>query len=78
MGATIRIDLDVLKMTKQGGCCITVLVQNEIQLHQRKTKKGLLLYALISMQNEPNISCASSFFKQKAWFKLEMAVSKGF
>ena len=41
-------------MTVQGGCCTTVVVQNEIQIHQRKTEKGLHLYAIISMLNEPN------------------------
>ena len=41
-------------MTVQGGCCTTVVVQNDIQIHQQKTEKGLPLYAIISMQNEPN------------------------
>ena len=39
MAATIRIDLDVSKMTVQGGCCTTVVVQNEIQIHQQKRRK---------------------------------------
>ena len=40
MAATIRFDLDISKMTVQGGDCITVvdIVQNEIQIHQQKQK----------------------------------------
>ena len=53
MAAIIRFDLDVSKMTVQGGCCTTV-VQNEIQNSSTKTEKGLPLYAIISMPNEPN------------------------
>ena len=54
MAAIIRFDLDVSKMTVQGGCCTTVVVQNELQIHQKKKEKGLPLYAIISMMNEPN------------------------
>ena len=42
MPAIIRFDLDVLKMTVQGGCCTTVVVQNEIQIHQQKRRKAYL------------------------------------
>ena len=35
MATIIRFDLDVSKMTRQGGCCTTVVVQNEI-LKSRK------------------------------------------
>ena len=41
-------------MKRQCGCCTTVVVQNEILIHQQKMEKGLPLYAIISMQNEPN------------------------
>ena len=51
MAAIIRFDLHILKMTVQGGCCTNVEVQNEIQIHQQKTEKGLPLYAIISMMN---------------------------
>ena len=54
MAAIIRFDLDVSKRTRQRGCCKTEVVQNEIQIHQQETEKGLPLYAIISMQNEPN------------------------
>ena len=36
MAVIIRFDLDLSKMTVQGGCCTTVVVQNEIQIHQQK------------------------------------------
>ena len=36
MAAIIRFDLDISKMTVQGGGCTTVVVQNEIQIHQQK------------------------------------------
>ena len=41
MAAILRFDLDVSKMTVQGGCCTTV-VQNEIQIHQQKRRKAYL------------------------------------
>ena len=41
MAAIIRLDIDVSKMSLQGGCCTTVVVQNDIQIHQQKTEKGL-------------------------------------
>ena len=44
MAAILRFDLDVSKMTVQGGCCTIVVVQNGIQIHQQKTEKGLPLY----------------------------------
>ena len=53
MAAIIRFDLDISKMTVQGGCCTTVVVQIEIQIRQQK-QKGLPLYAIISTMNEPN------------------------
>ena len=55
MAVIIRFELDVSKMKVQGGCCITIEVQNEIQIHQQKRRKGLPLYAIISMLNEPNL-----------------------
>ena len=42
MAATIRLDLDVSKMSLQGGCCTTVVVQNEIQIHQQKRRMAYL------------------------------------
>ena len=36
MAAIIRFDLNILKMTVQGGGCTTVVMQNEIQVHQKK------------------------------------------
>ena len=42
MAAILRFDLDVSKMTVQGGCCTTVVVQNEIQMHQQKRRKVYL------------------------------------
>ena len=36
IAAIIRFDLDISKMTVQDGDCTTVVVQNEIQIHQRK------------------------------------------
>ena len=36
MAAIIRFDLDISKMTVQGGDCTTVVVQNEIQIHQQQ------------------------------------------
>ena len=54
MAAIFRFDLDVSKMNVQGACCTIVVVQNEIQIHQQKTEKGLPLYAIISTPNDPN------------------------
>ena len=54
MTAIFRFDLDVSKMTRQYDCCITVVVQNEIQIHQQKRRKAYPFYVIISMQNEPN------------------------
>ena len=51
MAAIIRFDLDVSKMTVQGGCCTTVV---EYTNPSTKTEKGLPLYVIISMLNEPN------------------------
>ena len=31
-------------MTVQGGCCTTVVVQNDIQIHQQKRRKAYLYY----------------------------------
>ena len=46
MAAIIRFDLDISKMTVQGGDvgdgCTTVVVQNEIQIHQQKRRKAYL------------------------------------
>ena len=53
MAAIIRFDLDVSKMTVQGGCCTTVVLQNEIKIHQQKRRKAYFC-AIISMLNEPN------------------------
>ena len=38
MAAIIRLDLDVSKMSQQGGCCTAVVVQNELQIHQQKRR----------------------------------------
>ena len=38
MAAIIRFDLYVSKITVQGGCCTTVVVQNEIQIRQQKRR----------------------------------------
>ena len=54
MAVIIQFDLGVSKMTRQGGCFTTVVVQNKIQIYQQKTEKGLPLYAIISLQNELN------------------------
>ena len=40
--AIIRFDLDVSKMTGQGGCCTTVVVRNEVQIYQQKRRKAYL------------------------------------
>ena len=50
MAAFIRFDLDVLQMTRQGGCCFTVVGQNDIQ----KRRKAYIFYSIMSMQNESN------------------------
>ena len=42
MAAIIRFDLDVSKMTVHGGCCTTLIVQNEIQINQQKRRKVCL------------------------------------
>ena len=42
MAAITRFDFDVSKMTVEGGCYKTVVVQNEIQ-NQQKTEKGVPL-----------------------------------
>ena len=42
MAVILRFDLDVSKMTVQGGCCTTVVVQNEIQMHQQNRRKAYL------------------------------------
>ena len=55
MAAIIRFDLDISKMTVQGGGCTTIVMQNEIQIHQQKTEKGLPLEAIISMMNKHNL-----------------------
>ena len=39
MVAIIRFDLDTSKMTVQGGCCTTEVVQNEIQIHQQNGER---------------------------------------
>ena len=44
-----RYDLDVSKMIRQSGCFTTVIVQNEIQIHQQKTEKSLPVYEIIPM-----------------------------
>ena len=48
MAAIIRLDLDVSKMTRQGGCCTTVVVQNEIQIHQQNGERPTFIDAIIS------------------------------
>ena len=48
MAAIIQSDLYASKMTRQDGCFTTVVVQNEIQIHQQKREKGLPKYAIIS------------------------------
>ena len=49
MAVIIRFDLDVSKMTRQGGCWTTVVVRNEIMTHlSTKTEKGLRLYRGLS------------------------------
>ena len=53
MAAIILFDLDVSKMTVQGGFRTIIVVQNEIQIHQQKRRKAYLLYAIISTQNVP-------------------------
>ena len=50
IAAIIRFDLDVLKMTVQGGCCTSVVCKSI----NKKTEKGLRLDAIMSMLNEPN------------------------
>ena len=57
MAAIIRFDLDISKMTVQGGGCTTVVMQNEIQIHQQKRRKALSipLQAIISMMNNHNL-----------------------
>ena len=42
MAAIVRFDLDISKMIIQGGGCTTVVVQNEIQIHQQKRRKAYL------------------------------------
>ena len=42
MAAIIRFDLDISKLTIQGGDCTTVVMQNEIQIHQQKQIKVYL------------------------------------
>ena len=41
--ATVRFDLDLLKMIRQGGCCTAVVVQNEIKKSSTKWRKAYLL-----------------------------------
>ena len=53
MAAIIRFDLDVSKMSRQGGCCTTVIVQR-YKLINKKKEKVLPLYSIISMKNESN------------------------
>ena len=53
MAVITQFDLDVLKMKRQGGCCTTVVEQNEMPIHQKKTNRKAYQYAIISMQNEP-------------------------
>ena len=40
MAVIILLDLDVSKMSLQGGCCTAVdlVVQNQIQIHQQKQR----------------------------------------
>ena len=42
MAAIIRFDLDILKMAVQGGGCTTVVMHNELQIHQQKRRKAYL------------------------------------
>ena len=42
MAAIIRFDLDISKMTVQGGGCTTVVMQNEMQIHQQKRRNAHL------------------------------------
>ena len=39
MAAVIRFDLDISKLTVQGGGCTTIVMQNEIQIHQQKGER---------------------------------------
>ena len=54
MAAIIQLDLDIPKMTRQSGCRTIVVVQNKIQIHQRKRRKRLTFISNNFMQNEPN------------------------
>ena len=42
VAAIIRLDLDISKMTVQGGSCTTVVMQNEIQIRQQKRRNAYL------------------------------------
>ena len=47
MAAIFRFDFDVSKMTRQGGCCTTVVVQNEIQIHQQNGERPIFPYRIL-------------------------------
>ena len=55
MAVIIRFDLDISKMTVQGGCCSTVVVQNDIQIHQQKPRKAY-----------PYIDLCNNFYDERA------------
>ena len=42
MAAIIQFDIDVSKLTRQGGCCTAVVVRSEILIHQQKGRKPSL------------------------------------
>ena len=47
IAAIIRFNLDISKITVQDGGCTTVVVQNEIQIHQQKRRKAYLYRQLL-------------------------------
>ena len=54
MVVIIRFELDVSEMSRQDGCCTTVVVQNEIQIHQQKRDRPTFICNNFYIKNKPN------------------------
>ena len=54
MAAIIRFDLDISKMTVQGGGCTTVVMQNEMQIINKNGERPTFI-GIISMMNKHNL-----------------------
>ena len=54
MVVIIRFELDISEMSRQDGCCTTVVVQNEIQIHQQNRDRPTFICNNLCISNKPN------------------------